>query len=123
MKRHPSTDDVDAMPGGEGRPDLLDLTDPSLKPAGRSRQIIRAIRLAHCKRGPDACEECRELDAEEICLLDLHAPGEGAVQRRVIEVVCQGKQSWYEYDILRTFDTRMEAMVFAEANGIEDVQF
>ena len=123
MKRHSSSDDMDAVPGGEGRLDLLDLTDPSPKAGGGPRHIIRTVRLAHCKRGPDACEECRELDAEMICLLDLYAPGEGDVQRRVIEVVCQGKQAWYEYDILRTFDTRMEAMLFAEEHGIEDVQY
>jgi hypothetical protein len=58
-----------------------------------------------------------------ICLLDLYAPGEGDVQRRVIEVVCQGQQTWCEYDILRTFDTWMEAMLFAEEHGIEDAQY
>jgi hypothetical protein len=58
-----------------------------------------------------------------ICLLDLQAAGEGNVQRRVIEVVCQGKKAWYEYDVVRTFDTRMEAMLFAEEHGIEDVQY
>jgi hypothetical protein len=92
-------------------------------PPPKPRHIIRTIRLAHCKRGPDACEECRELDVEMICLLGLHAAGEGDVQRRVIEVVCQGKQAWYEYDMLRAFDTRMEAMLFAEEHRIEDVQY
>jgi hypothetical protein len=58
-----------------------------------------------------------------ICLLDLYAPGESKVQRRVIAVNWQGKQSWYEYDVLRTFDTRMQATLFAEEHGIEDVQF
>jgi hypothetical protein len=58
-----------------------------------------------------------------ICLLELYAPGEDDAQRRVIEVVCQGKQTWYEYDILRTFDTRMEAKLFADEHGIEDVTY
>jgi hypothetical protein len=123
MKGYSSTGDMDALRCGEGKVDLLAVTAPSPKPASAPRHIIRSVRLAHCKRGPDACEECRELDAEMICLLDLYAPGEGDVQRRMIEVVCQGKQAWYEYDILRTFDTRMEAMMFAEEHGIEDVSF
>ena len=123
MKGHSSTHDMDAVPTGEGGRDSFDLTAPSPEPAGAPRHIIRTIRLAHCKSGPDACDKCRELDAEMIFLLDLHSPGEGDVQRRVIEVVCQGKQTWYEYDILRTFDTRMEATLFAEEHGIEDVQY
>lgn len=123
MKKHSSTYDMDAAPGAEGGQDLYGLAVPSPEPADAPRHIIRTIRLAHCKRGPDACEECRELESEMICLLDLYAAGEGNMQRRVIEVVCQGKQTWYEYDILRTFDTRIEAMLFAEEHGIEDVPY
>jgi hypothetical protein len=123
MKRHSSTHDMDAVPAAEGGQDSFELTAPSLEPVGARRHIIRRMRLAHCKRGPDGCDKCRELDAEMICLLDLYAPGEGDSQRRVIEVVCQGKQTWYDYDILRTFDTWMEAMLFAEEHGIEDVQY
>ena len=48
-----------------------------LEPAGAPRHIIRTIRLAHCKRGPDVCAKCRELDVAMVCLLDLYAAGDG----------------------------------------------
>jgi hypothetical protein len=93
------------------------------EPVGEPQPIIRTIRLAHCKRGLDACEECRELDTPMICLLALYAPGEGDAQRRMIGVVREGQQAWFEYDILRRFKTQMEATSYAEEHGLEDVEF
>jgi hypothetical protein len=43
------------------------------------RYIIRRIRLAHCKRGPDRCDKCEEMEAERICLLDIAPPDAGMV--------------------------------------------
>jgi hypothetical protein len=93
------------------------------EPVGEPQLIIRTICLSHCKRGPDACEECRELETPMICLLAMYAPGEGDAQRRTIGVVREGQQAWFEYDILLRFETQMEATRYAEEHGLEDVQF
>jgi len=86
-----------------------------------SRYIIRSTRLAHCKRGPELCERCREMDVERICLLDIEPSDRGMVQRRVIEVASGAERLWREYDIVRVFDSEDEARDYAEANRIEDV--
>ena len=87
------------------------------------RYIIRRIRLAHCKRGPEVCEECREMDEEKICLLDICPPDQGMRQRRVIEISRDGDSVWREFDIVRAFESEAEAREYAEQNGIGDVTF
>ena len=86
-----------------------------------SCHIIRKIRLAHCKRGPEVCEKCREMDVERICLLDICPPDAGLVQRRVSEVGVDGKTEWREFDVVRVFADEKEAAAYAAQNGIEDV--
>ena len=88
-----------------------------------SRHIIRKIRLAHCKRGPSICEECREMDTEKICLLDICPPHQGEIQRRVIQVTRGGETTWCEFDIVRTFESQEEARKYADENAIQDVEF
>lgn len=88
-----------------------------------SRYVIRRIRLAHCKRGPAVCVKCREMDEEKICLLDICPPDKGMVQRRVIEITKCGESVWREFDIVRTFDSKEEAIKYAEQNGIDDITF
>ena len=83
--------------------------------------VIRRIQLAHCKRGPERCEQCRQMNAERICLLDVCPPHPGEIQRRVIEVSVEGERAWREYDIARSFDTEAEALAFAAEHGVEDV--
>jgi hypothetical protein len=83
--------------------------------------IIRKIRLAHCKRGPAVCEKCRQMDVERICLLDICPPDAGQMQRRVIEVLVDGKTEWHEFDVVRMFADEQEAKAYAAQNGIEDV--
>ena len=84
--------------------------------------VIRAIRMAHCKRGPLVCRECREADVTEICLLETYPPGSGDAQRRMIEVEVDGKIVWREYEIARTFDSEQEARDYAKENAIRDVR-
>jgi len=86
------------------------------------RHIIRSIRLAHCKRGPDRCEECRTTTGEAICLLDICPPDPGCVQRRVIEVEVDGQSTWREYDVIRSFASEAEARDYAAREGIKDVE-
>jgi hypothetical protein len=90
--------------------------------AAVSRYIIRRIRLAHCKRGPAVCVQCREMDQARICLLDISPPHPGEVQRRVIQVSLGGELAWREYDVVRAFETREEALAYAEEHTISDVE-
>ena len=83
--------------------------------------IIRTIRLAHCKLGPERCEPCRTMSEERICLLDVDPPGRGLQQRRVIEVEVHGERVWREYDVLRSFADEREAREYAAEHGIRDV--
>ena len=84
----------------------------------KQRYIIKTTRTAHCKRGPLRCDLCRKMDHEEICLLDIDPPDRGMVQRRVIEVMIEGVTEWREYDVVRIFANRDDALAYAEKNGI-----
>lgn len=85
------------------------------------RYIIREVPFAHCKRGPERCEKCRTMNVTRICLLDIAPPDPGTIQRRVIQVTIDGEESWREFDVMRSFESREEAQAYAAANGIEDV--
>jgi hypothetical protein len=84
--------------------------------------IIRKMRMAHCKRGPLNCEKCREVDVERICLLDICPPDQGKVQRPVIEVETDGEVAWCEFDVVKVFESKEEALTYAASQGIEDVE-
>lgn len=87
--------------------------------AGLPRCIIRRIRLAHCARGPERCEQCRRMNVEKIALLDIAPPHPGEMARRVIAVEQNGQQVWREFDVVRTFESEAEARQYAAAHGIE----
>jgi hypothetical protein len=82
--------------------------------------IIRTIRLAHCKRGPEVCEQCRAMDVERYCLLDICPPNPGMEQRRVIQVTVDGETEWCEFDVVKVFQDAEEAAAYAAEHGIED---
>ena len=84
--------------------------------------LIKLIRIAHCKRGPDICEKCREMDGERICLLEVFPTGSGMAQRRVTELNRGGKKEWLEFEVVRVFDSRDEAEEYARQNQIKDVE-
>lgn len=86
-----------------------------------AQYIIREMRLAHCKRGPELCETCREMDVERPCLLDIAPDDAGLMQRRVIEVEVNGETEWREFDIVRSFESEEEARAYADEHGIADV--
>ena len=86
-----------------------------------AHHIIRKIRWAHCKRGPDLCEQCRETNFDRVCLLDISHPRQGEVQRRVIRVHIEGEWVWREFDIAGVFESAEAALGYAGENGIEDV--
>jgi hypothetical protein len=87
-----------------------------------SQYIIRKMKTAHCKRGPQRCEKCREMNVEQICLLDIDPPQRGMLQRRVIEVESDGERTWREFDVARTFESAEEALAYAAAHQIRDVE-
>ena len=87
--------------------------------AALPRYIIRRIRLAHCSRGPERCEQCRRMDVEKVALLDIEPPHPGEMARRVIEVELGGEKVWREFDVVRAFDTEAEALQYAAAHGLE----
>ena len=86
------------------------------------RYVIRKMRLAHCKRGPALCARCREMDVEQICLLDIDPPHPGEIQRRVIQVSVGGQAVWREFDVVKIFADAAEACQYASENGIADVE-
>jgi hypothetical protein len=88
-----------------------------------SDYVIRKVRLAHCKRGPDRCEECRTLDAERICLLDVCPPHEGEIQRRVVKLMRDGVETWREFDIVMVFESQEAARSYAVEHAVEDIEF
>lgn len=84
--------------------------------------ILRRIRSAHCKLGPERCTECRVADEGRICLLEVHPPGGGLAQRRLIPLERDGETVWWEYDVVRSFSGESEARSYAEEHGIDDVE-
>ncbi len=87
------------------------------------RYIIRKIRLAHCKRGPERCEKCREMDVARLCLLDIAPPDAGLLQRRVIQITVDGEAMWREFDVVKVFKDESDARAYAQAHQIEDIDF
>jgi len=84
------------------------------------RYIVRKMRMVHCKRGPQNCEKCREVNVERICLLDICPPDQGKIQRPVIEVEIDGEVTWREFDVVKVFASEGEAIEYAANQGIED---
>jgi hypothetical protein len=99
------------------QPDALG-APPEAKASG-PRYLIRAVRLAHCKRGPERCDLCRALDEERLCLLDLAPPRAGKEQRRVVYVEGPGGDAWREFEIVRVFDSEADAAQYALEHGIQ----
>ena len=87
-----------------------------------TRHIIRTIPTVHCKRGPQRCEKCREMNTERICLLDIDPPQPGMMQRRTIEVKIDGERVWREFDVVRAFESAEEALAYAAEHHIQDIE-
>ena len=88
-----------------------------------TRHIIRRIRLAHCARGPERCEQCREMDHEAPCLLDIAPADAGLVTRRVLAITVDGEPAWREFDVVRVFADDDAARAYAAQNSVDDVEF
>lgn len=88
-----------------------------------SEEIIRVISPPHCARGPKRCEKCAEAaKSRKICLLRVFFD-HGGIARPVIEIERDDKRVLCEFDVLRRFQSEAEAIQYAEANNISDVEF
>ena len=117
---HPSEPDgASTKPGPQ---ELPPITSRDSVEDGAPVHVIRRIRLAHCKRGPSICAECREMDEERVYLLALYLPEAGLMQRRSIEIELAGERVWRTFEIVQTFADEGEARAYARENGIADIQ-
>ena len=87
-----------------------------------THHIIRRIRLAHCARGPERCEQCRKMDREAPCLLDIAPADAGLVARRVLPITLGGETVWREFDVVRVFADEDAARAYAARNAVADVE-
>ena len=86
-----------------------------------SEEIIRVMSPPHCARGPKGCEKCREADkTKKICLLRIFFD-HGYMTRPMIEVARDGERILLEYDVLRIFENRDEALEYAKKNNLTDI--
>ena len=83
--------------------------------------VVRRIRMAHCKRGPERCEHCRAAAEKPALpkLLDVCPYGDAA--RPTTEVERAGTKSARPYDVLQVFADATEARAFAQKHGVTDV--
>jgi hypothetical protein len=95
---------------------------PSINQENSSRMtplkfVIRQQTGPHCKRGPAACEQCRNAPSR-YALLDVDPPEHGRVQRPVLQVRHNGLDLMLEYDIVRTFPSEEDARIVAQTEEI-----
>jgi len=103
-------DELDAVAPGE----------PQLGP----RNVIRRVRQVHCKKGPERCAVCQEMNTGVIALLELRVPGSDGLQRRLIQIESMGSTAeWWEYEIVRVFASESAAQAYAAEHAVDDVQF
>lgn len=85
--------------------------------------IIRVLSPPHCARGPSRCEKCKEAtETKKICLLRIFFDG-GMITRPMIEIERNGKRSLLEFDVLRYFQGKDEALEYAKSQNISDIDF
>ncbi|MFW9847178.1 MAG: hypothetical protein ACFFD6_10545 [Candidatus Thorarchaeota archaeon] len=88
----------------------------------RFEEIIRKISIPHCAKGPQGCEACAEAaKVKVICLVRVYYdPGRFA--RPIMELSRDGGTAYYEFDVVRRFESESEAVRYALDNGIEDIE-
>jgi hypothetical protein len=85
-------------------------------------EIIRVMSPPHCARGPHGCEECAEAaKIKIICLVRVYFDP-GLFARPLMELSRDGDTSYYEFDVVRRFESKSEAIKYALDNGIEDME-
>lgn len=77
------------------------------------RYLIRRLVPPHCARGPRRCGKCRDAK-ETYLLLDIAPERPNEIARPVIEV----DGTFRPFDVVRRFETREEALAYAQDKGI-----
>jgi hypothetical protein len=86
-----------------------------------SAKLIRKISISHCKKGPQRCAKCREMNEGKYCLLEIMPPGNA--QRRVIELEVNGQKVWREFEAIKVFASIDEARQYAADHHIHDAKW
>ncbi len=85
-------------------------------------EMIRVISPSHCARGPHGCDACAEAaKIKVICLVRVYF-NPGRFAKPIMELSRDGDKSYYEFDIVRKFESESEAVKYALENGIEDIE-
>lgn len=110
---NPRSDSAGKEPGSMEEETMSSIPIPKIgKKNPKPKFFMRKMRVPHCKRGPERCQECEKRREEVYCLLDLDPPQQGMVQRPVLEIEVGGERRFLEYDLLQTFVTKEAAMEF-----------
>ena len=100
--------------------DEVTTTTPHARRAADPADLaIRALRPLHCARGSSRCEKCKRASLEPATprLLDIAPFGDYA--RPTIRI---DAKRFCTYDVIRVFADADEAIAFAAAHGIADVE-
>jgi hypothetical protein len=108
----------DRLKAQRGASDSMDFSEDDR----HYEEMIRVISPPHCAKGPHKCEACAEAaKIKVICLVRVYLdPGQFA--RPIMELSRDGDTSYYEFDVVRRFETESEAIKYALDHGIEDIE-
>jgi|GEM_PF-1965509 len=83
---------------------------------------IRKTTIIHCARGPVSCEKCKEsAKVEKFCLLKIYTKSNHLVSRPVIESIVDDKKFYFEYEIVKHFDSQTAAKKYSKERNIKIV--
>ncbi len=82
-----------------------------------SRLFIQKMVVPHCARGPKLCNKCKAAAVNpRICLVQVFLQP-GGITRPVDQFPVDGKDMYYEYDVVRTFADETEAKHYAKLHS------
>jgi hypothetical protein len=92
--------------------------NPNLCNMSDSVFVIKKMTLNHCARGPQLCEKCKEMAKDpKYCLLKLYTETDGKVARPVVEVYFGRMKKFCEYDVVKVFSSKDEALFYSKENN------
>lgn len=72
----------------------------------------------HCARGSKRCEKCSEMaKIKKFSLID-YFPEPGGITRPMDYFEVDGKKMFLEFDVLMVFESKKEAIEYAEKNSV-----
>jgi hypothetical protein len=74
----------------------------------------------HCARGPERCEKCKELEmkGKKFCLLNVFLNA-GKIARPMTEIYVGCRRIFGEYDIIKIFKDKEEALTYSRNSNID----